>query len=132
MPRIPWNDNRLWIVVGLLLFASLLCGLVNGVAASLRCLLFFTAAALPLGLGSLLIYHNFWWRPPLWGLLLEALLFGLVGFEIALLGILLNPQAQTATWGQKLSEAAPVGGLAFIAVMLFGPLFLRILRFFRH
>ena len=132
MPRISWKDNRLLILVGLLLLATLLCSLIYNIATALRCLLFLTAAVLPLALGSLWIYHNFWWRPPLWGLLLEAVLAGLVGYEIALLGIVLSPQAQAMPWTQKLTDAAPVGLLAFAGVMFIGPLILRIARLFRH
>ena len=132
MSRIPWKDKRLLILVGLLLLATLFCSLVYSTATALRCLLFFTAAVLPLGLGTLWIYHNFWWRPPFWGLLLEAVLVGLVGLEIALLGIVLSPQGQAIPWAQKLTNAAPVGLIAFASVMVFGPFALRIARLFRH
>jgi hypothetical protein len=132
MPRIPWKDNRLLILVGVMLLATLLCSLTYSTATALRCLLFVTAAGLPLGTGSLWIYRNFWWRPPFWGLLLEAVLIGLVGFEVALLGIVLSSQTQAIPWTQKLTNAAPVGLFAFAGTMLFGPFVLRIARLFRH
>ena len=129
---IEWRDKR-WLVVAISCLAvGLLCTLLAGVETSARCGLFLFAALIPLGLGSLWIYNNFWWRPLVWGLLLEALLVGLVGFEVALLGIVLNPEMQAVGWVQKCSQAGLVGILGFLVVMLVGPLFLRIARVFRQ
>lgn len=124
------HDQRL--IIPLVVFSLVLglCGLVSGWDVLLRCMIFVCAALVPLVFGSIWIYHNFYWRPG-WGILIMAVLIGLIGFEIALIGLAFNPAARDESWGLKLGEAAIVGVLGFVATMTFGPLVLLVARFFR-
>jgi hypothetical protein len=123
-------DQRLLIPLVVFSLVMGLCGLVSGWDAMLRCLIFLFATLIPLVFGSIWIYQNFWWRPG-WGIMMMASLIGLIGFEIALMGLALNPAVRDESWGLKLGEAALVGVLGFVATLTFGPLVLLIARFFR-
>ena len=107
-------------MVGVCLGITLIFGFAAGFDVGVRCGAFLFAGLIPLVTGSVLIYRNFWWRP--WvGMLLMALLLGLIAFEIALMGILSNLGSLNLNWIEVLKQAGTVGLVVFVILIVFSP-----------
>jgi hypothetical protein len=118
------------IVLAVFLAILLIYGLVAGFGSALRCGVFTVAALLPLVVGIPWIYQRFWYRTWL-ATLLISLLVGLVGFEVALLGILTNQPPGSLDWAQALLNAGKVGGIGFGVSLPTTPICMMIYKFFK-